>query len=77
MSVQGMMGFQALIVIATMVTFAIDAYIYMTSTTKDMTIILEKLKYNAGVDENRPLILKQLCKFIDFHSQMIQLCGVL
>lgn len=76
MGVQGMIGLCALIVITTLVTFAIDAYIYMTSTTKDMTVMLEELKKNAEIEENRRHVLKQLCEFIEFHSQMTQLSDV-
>lgn len=71
-----MIGLCALIVITTLVTFAIDAYIYMTSTTKDMTVMLEELKKNAEIEENRSRILKQFCEFIEFHSQMTQLSDV-
>lgn len=73
MCVEGMIGLSALIVIASLVTLAIDCFIYVTSATKDMIRMLEDVNKNAEDQIERPKIFKQLCEFIQFHSDMRQL----
>lgn len=73
MCVEGMIGFSALIVISSLVSLAIDCFIYVTSATKDMIRMLEDVNKNAEIKKDQSRIFKQLCEFIQFHSDLRQL----
>lgn len=78
MFVEGMVGLCGLIVISSVVSLAIDCFIYVTSATKDMLRMLEVVNKYAEVKNDRPRIFKQLSEFIESHSELRQLsdCGL-
>lgn len=73
MAVEGFVGLCGLIVISGVVSLAIDCFVYVTSATKDMLRMLEDVHKDAEIKEGRPRIFKQLCEFVEFHSQLRQL----
>lgn len=73
MGVEGFVGLTGLLVISSVVTMAIDCFIYVTTATKDLIRMLEGVNRDAERAEGRPRIFKQLCEFIEFHSELRQL----
>lgn len=72
-SIVGMVAFSALIVTSCVVSLAIDCFIYVTAGTKDMIVMLEDVNKYAEFKNDRPRIFKQLCEFIEPHSELRQL----
>lgn len=73
MAIEGFVGLTGLIVISGVVSLAIDCFVYVTSATKDMLRMLDDVHKNAEIKEGRPRIFKQLCEFVEFHSELRQL----
>lgn len=68
-----MMGVYASMMICSLATLALSGYLYMITMTKDMMRLLEDLNKNATAKKYRSRVLKQLCEFIEFHSDVTQL----
>lgn len=67
------MGLYSFIALISLATIAIDCFLYVTTMAKDMSRMLEDVKRNARVKNDRPRIMRQLCEFIEFHSSVQQL----
>lgn len=70
---EGLMGLYAFIALISLATIAIDCFLYVTTMAKDMIRMLNDVKRNAMVKNDRPRILGQLYEFVEFHSSVKQL----
>lgn len=70
---ESLMGLYALSALISLATIAIDCFLYVTTMAKDMIRMLNDVKRNTKVKNDRPRILGQICEFIEFHSSVKQL----
>lgn len=74
-AVQYITAAYGLLFLASLVIFGMVTFFFANALIKDINGLLQTINKNAKVKKNRDRILKQLLEFIQYHSDVKQLCN--
>lgn len=61
--------------LAFLISFEVGAYFFSNAQTSDIIVLLKTINKSAKAKENQICILKQLSEFIQYHTDVKQLCN--